>query len=107
MHTPAGLVGDTSVPWIDTPFTASERSFWTRLEGQDPGGVKDRTALYVVSAARARGLLPGARVVESASGTLSAPNHPGIPHLHPSRYAQTGMITDSPGPAVRSPTGTA
>lgn len=44
MHTPAGLGGDPSVLWIGTPFTAFERSFWTGLEGHDPGGVKDRTA---------------------------------------------------------------
>lgn len=76
MRTPAGLGGDTSVLWIGTPFTASERSFRTSLEGHDPGGIEDRTALYMVGAARERGLLPGARIVESASGTLSVPNHP-------------------------------
>lgn len=71
MHTPAGLVGDTPVLWIGEPFTAAGRGFWAKLEGHDPGGIKDRTALHMVRAARERGLLvPGARIVESTSGTL-------------------------------------
>lgn len=71
MHTPAGLVGDTPVLWIGEPFTAAGRGFWAKLEGHNPGGIKDRTALHMVRAARERGLLvPGARIVESTSGTL-------------------------------------
>jgi cysteine synthase len=71
LHTPAGLVGDTPVLWIGEPFTAAGRGFWAKLEGHNPGGIKDRTALYMVRAARERGrLLPGARIVESTSGTL-------------------------------------
>ncbi|MEU5642204.1 PLP-dependent cysteine synthase family protein [Streptomyces milbemycinicus] len=70
-HTPAGLVGDTPVLWIGEPFTAAGRGFWAKLEGHNPGGIKDRTALYMVRAARERGQLPcGARIVESTSGTL-------------------------------------
>ncbi|MCX4481598.1 PLP-dependent cysteine synthase family protein [Streptomyces cellulosae] len=70
-YTPAGLVGDTPVLWIGEPFTAAGRGFWTKLEGHNPGGIKDRTALYMVRAARERGqLLPGAPIVESTSGTL-------------------------------------
>ncbi|MFD8514457.1 PLP-dependent cysteine synthase family protein [Streptomyces antimycoticus] len=69
--TPAGLVGDTPVLWVGQPFTVADRGFWAKLEGHNPGGIKDRTALYMVRAARARGqLLPGARIVESTSGTL-------------------------------------
>ncbi|MCX4920009.1 PLP-dependent cysteine synthase family protein [Streptomyces sp. NBC_00687] len=71
MHTPAGLVGDTPVLWIGDPFTTSGHGFWAKLEGHNPGGIKDRTALHMVRAARERGqLLPGARIVESTSGTL-------------------------------------
>ncbi|MEU9191231.1 PLP-dependent cysteine synthase family protein [Streptomyces sp. NPDC048484] len=71
LHTPAGLVGDTPVLWIGEPFTAAGRGFWAKLEGHNPGGIKDRTALHMVRAARERGqLLPGARIVESTSGTL-------------------------------------
>ncbi|MGA5191486.1 PLP-dependent cysteine synthase family protein [Streptomyces griseoincarnatus] len=71
MHTPAGLVGDTPVLWIGAPFTSAGRGFWTKLEGHNPGGIKDRTALHMLRAARERGqLLPGARIVESTSGTL-------------------------------------
>ncbi|MFE1949480.1 PLP-dependent cysteine synthase family protein [Streptomyces sp. NPDC059524] len=70
-HTPGGLVGDTPVLWIGAPFTAEGRGFWAKLEGHNPGGIKDRTALHMVRAARERGrLLPGARIVESTSGTL-------------------------------------
>ncbi|MGW4881766.1 PLP-dependent cysteine synthase family protein [Streptomyces sp. NPDC004262] len=71
VHTPAGLVGDTPVLWIGAPFTAAGRGFWAKLEGHNPGGIKDRTALYMVRAARERGqLTPGGRIVESTSGTL-------------------------------------
>ncbi|MFF8994556.1 PLP-dependent cysteine synthase family protein [Streptomyces sp. NPDC014983] len=71
MHTPAGLVGDTPVLWIGGPFTATGRGFWAKLEGHNPGGIKDRAALHMVRAARERGRLrPGARVIESTSGTL-------------------------------------
>lgn len=69
--TPAALVGDTPVLWVGEPFAAAGRGFWAKLEGHNPGGIKDRTALYMVRAARERGqLLPGARIVESTSGTL-------------------------------------
>ncbi|MET9953675.1 PLP-dependent cysteine synthase family protein [Streptomyces sp. NPDC006339] len=70
-HTPGGLVGDTPLLWIGEPFTAEGRGFWAKLEGHNPGGIKDRAALHMVRAARERGqLLPGARIVESTSGTL-------------------------------------
>ncbi|MEU9651718.1 PLP-dependent cysteine synthase family protein [Streptomyces sp. NPDC048110] len=70
-HTPGGLVGDTPVLWIGEPFTTAGRGFWAKLEGHNPGGIKDRTALYMVGAAKDRGQLrPGARIVESTSGTL-------------------------------------
>ncbi|MFF7176798.1 PLP-dependent cysteine synthase family protein [Streptomyces pseudovenezuelae] len=71
LHTPAGLVGDTPVLWIGEPFTVPGRGFWAKLEGHNPGGIKDRTALHMVRASRERGqLMPGARIVESTSGTL-------------------------------------
>lgn len=71
MRTPAGLVGDTPLLWIGEPFTATGRGFWAKLEGHNPGGLKDRAALHMVHAARVRGQLrPGARIVESSSGTL-------------------------------------
>lgn len=71
LHTPAGLVGDTPVLWIGAPFTSAGRGFWAKLEGHNPGGIKDRAALHMVRAAREHGrLLPGARIVESTSGTL-------------------------------------
>lgn len=64
-------VGGTPVLWIDRPFTAGGRGFWAKLEGFNPGGIKDRAALHMVRRARERGdLVPGARIVESTSGTL-------------------------------------
>ncbi|MGW0884793.1 PLP-dependent cysteine synthase family protein [Streptomyces sp. NPDC002671] len=83
--TPAGLVGDTPVLWIGEPFTAAGRGFWAKLEGHNPGGIKDRSALYMVRLARERGqLAPGARIVESTSGTLGLGLAlAGIIHGHP------------------------
>lgn len=69
--TPAGLVGNTPVLWIGEPFNPAGHGFWAKLEGANPGGLKDRSALHMVAAARRRGeLAPGAPVVESTSGTL-------------------------------------
>ncbi|MBP2474406.1 cysteine synthase A [Crossiella equi] len=67
--TPA--VGNTPVLWIDEPFTSPGKGFWAKLEGANPGGMKDRPALHMVDCARGRGELePGAMIVESTSGTL-------------------------------------
>lgn len=66
-----GLVGNTPVLRVAQPFTPSDRGFWAKLEGFNPGGIKDRPALHMVERARARGeLLPGCPVIESTSGTL-------------------------------------
>jgi cysteine synthase A len=60
------------VLWIDQPFAPTGRGFWAKLEGNNPGGIKDRAALHMVAAARQRGRLrPGARIVESSSGTFA------------------------------------
>jgi cysteine synthase len=70
-HSPLGLVGNTPVLWIGEPFVGEGRGFWAKLEGTNPGGIKDRAALYMVARARARGeLAAGAPIVESTSGTL-------------------------------------
>lgn len=67
----ASAVGNTPVVWIDRAFTDDRRGFFAKLEGANPGGIKDRPALHVVRRARERGeLRPGARIVESTSGTL-------------------------------------
>ncbi|MCB5164331.1 PLP-dependent cysteine synthase family protein [Streptomyces bambusae] len=67
----AGLVGNTPVLRVSRPFTGGDRGFWAKLEGFNPGGIKDRPGLHMVERARARGdLRPGAAVVESTSGTL-------------------------------------
>jgi cysteine synthase A len=64
------LVGKTPVYWISEPFT-SGHGFWAKLEGANPGGIKDRAALHIIERARARGdLTPGAMIVESTSGTF-------------------------------------
>ncbi len=68
---PRGLVGNTPVLWIGGPLAAADRGFWAKLEGFNPGGMKDRPALHMVQKARERGdLAPGARIIESTSGTL-------------------------------------
>jgi cysteine synthase A len=65
------LVGNTPVLWIGEPFTPPGRGFWAKLEGANPGGLKDRPALHIVGQARRRGELePGAMIVESTSGTF-------------------------------------
>ena len=65
------LVGETPVLWIAEPFAPPNRGFWAKLEGFNPGGMKDRPAIHMVERGRARGdLRPGARIVESTSGTL-------------------------------------
>jgi len=68
---PAQLVGNTPVLWIDEPFAPPGRGFFAKLEGANPGGIKDRPGLHMVREARRRGdLAPGAPIVESSSGTL-------------------------------------
>lgn len=65
------VVGATPTVWIDAPFAPPGRGFWAKLEGSNPGGIKDRPALHMVERARERGdLRPGGRIVESTSGTL-------------------------------------
>ncbi len=65
------MVGQTPVLWISTPFASDDRGFWAKLEGFNPGGMKDRPAMHMVECGRLRGdLRPGARIVESTSGTL-------------------------------------
>ncbi|MEO3786737.1 PLP-dependent cysteine synthase family protein [Actinocorallia sp. B10E7] len=66
----SGLVGRTPVLRIPDLLTG-ERGFWAKLEGCNPGGIKDRPALHMVTRARERGeLADGAPIVESTSGTL-------------------------------------
>ncbi|MCH9733068.1 MAG: PLP-dependent cysteine synthase family protein [Actinomycetia bacterium] len=65
------MIGNTPVLRIAAPFTADERGFWAKLEGFNPGGMKDRPAMHMVERAHASGALrPGGRIVESTSGTL-------------------------------------
>lgn len=67
----AATVGNTPVIRVTAPFTDGDRGFWAKLEGFNAGGIKDRPAMHMVERARARGeLLPGARIIESSSGTL-------------------------------------
>jgi cysteine synthase len=64
-------VGGTPVVWMDKPFTTDGRGFWAKLEGHNPGAMKDRPALHMVARAKDRGeLQPGGLIVESTSGTL-------------------------------------
>ncbi|PWK65086.1 cysteine synthase A [Streptomyces sp. CG 926] len=84
-HSVLKAVGNTPVLFIDEPFTPAPRGFWAKLEGFNPGGIKDRAALYMVDTARERGALrPGAPIIESTSGTLGLGLAPaGVLHGHP------------------------
>ncbi len=65
------LLGKTPVAYIDTPLPHGHGGFWAKLECLSAGGMKARSAVAMLLAARARGeLRPGAAVVESTSGTL-------------------------------------
>jgi cysteine synthase A len=82
---PGAAVGNTPVLWVDQPLAPEGRGFWAKLEGFNPGGMKDRPALHMIAAARERGeLRPGAMIVESTSGTLGLGLAlAGIVHQHP------------------------
>ncbi|MFF2186853.1 PLP-dependent cysteine synthase family protein [Streptomyces sp. NPDC058155] len=84
-HGPAGLVGNTPLLRVHEPFAPAGRGFWAKLEGFNPGGIKDRPGLHMVERARARGdLLPGGRIIESTSGTLGLGlSLAGMVHGHP------------------------
>jgi cysteine synthase A len=49
--TVAGAVGSTPVLWIDRPLNPEGRGFWAKLEGHNPGGMKDRAALHMIQRA--------------------------------------------------------
>ncbi|MFC5822460.1 PLP-dependent cysteine synthase family protein [Nonomuraea insulae] len=64
-------VGDTPLALVADPFVPDGQSFWAKLEGFNPGGIKDRPGLHMIRQARARGgLRPGGTIIESTSGTL-------------------------------------
>ncbi|MEU4345044.1 PLP-dependent cysteine synthase family protein [Nocardia sp. NPDC023852] len=68
---PHALVGNTPVLWVGAPLAPVGRGFWAKIEAANPGGMKDRPALHMVRRAEVRGeLAPGARIIESTSGTL-------------------------------------
>ncbi len=68
---PRALVGNTPVLWVGAPLAPAGRGFWAKLEGFNPGGMKDRPALHMVRRAEERGdLVTGARIIESTSGTF-------------------------------------
>ncbi|WP_371097470.1 PLP-dependent cysteine synthase family protein [Streptomyces sanglieri] len=68
---PAQLVGNTPVLRVEEPFAPPGRGFYAKLEGANPGGIKDRSALHMVREARRRGdLALGAPIIESSSGTF-------------------------------------
>ncbi|MPY64555.1 PLP-dependent cysteine synthase family protein [Streptomyces spongiae] len=81
----SALVGDTPLLRVSDPLAPAGRGFWAKLEGFNPGGIKDRPGLYMVERARARGdLRPGGRIIESTSGTLGLGLAlAGLVHRHP------------------------
>src|SRR3954468_16744936 len=40
-------VGNTPVVRIADPFVSASNGFWVKLEGFNPGGIKDRAALHL------------------------------------------------------------
>ncbi|HEU5159257.1 MAG TPA: PLP-dependent cysteine synthase family protein [Streptosporangiaceae bacterium] len=77
-HSLTGVIGNTPVLWTPELHVdagsgqyGQARGFWAKLEGCNPGGIKDRSALHMIAEARRRGELePGAPIIESTSGTL-------------------------------------
>jgi cysteine synthase len=70
-QTPARLVGNTPVLWVPDLLGETAGGFWAKLEGCNPGGIKDRAGLHMIAHARRRGdLQPGRPIIESTSGTL-------------------------------------
>ncbi|MCA4725243.1 MULTISPECIES: PLP-dependent cysteine synthase family protein [Mycolicibacterium] len=68
---PEAMVGETPVLRVPARAAHGSHGYWAKLEGFNPGGMKDRPAMHMVERARARGdLTPGARIIESTSGTL-------------------------------------
>ncbi len=67
---PENLVGRTPVLRISEPFSSADRGFWTKLEGFNPGGLKDRPALHMVE--RAPRVMTCARV-RTLSNSRAAP----------------------------------
>ncbi|WP_174188054.1 PLP-dependent cysteine synthase family protein [Nocardia barduliensis] len=91
-RSPQALVGNTPVLWVGSPLAPAGRGFWAKLEGFNPGGMKDRPALHMVRRAEERGdLAPGARIVESTSGTLGL------------GLALAGMVSRHPVTVVTDP----
>ncbi|MGW5387520.1 PLP-dependent cysteine synthase family protein [Nocardia sp. NPDC003963] len=86
------MIGNTPVQWIGAPLAPPDRGFWAKLEGANPGGMKDRPALHMVRQAEIRGdLAPGARIIESSSGTLGL------------GLALAGIVTGHPTTVVTDP----
>ncbi|WP_424533573.1 PLP-dependent cysteine synthase family protein [Sphaerisporangium viridialbum] len=82
---PHDLIGNTPVLWVPEIWSGGERGFWAKLEGYNPGGIKDRPALYMIEQARLRGeLAPRRPIIESTSGTLGLGLAlAGVVHRHP------------------------
>ncbi|MBP0456055.1 PLP-dependent cysteine synthase family protein [Streptomyces montanisoli] len=88
----SGLVGNTPLLRVSEPLCPPGRGFWAKLEGFNPGGIKDRPGLYMVERARARGdLLPNGMIIESTSGTLGL------------GLALAGLVHDHPVTLVTDP----
>jgi cysteine synthase A len=88
---PASVVGNSPVLRIPDVCFGGTGGFWAKLEGHNPGGIKDRAALHMVACARRRGeLTPGRPIIESTSGSLGLGLAlAGIAYGHP-----TILVTD-------------
>lgn len=91
-HSLESLIGNTPVLWMPDLCGTPGRGYWAKLEGHNPGGIRDRPGMYLIQQARRRGgLAPHAPVVESTSGTLGL------------GLALAGMICQHPVTLVTDP----
>ena len=60
-----GTIGNTNIIRL-------EPNLFAKLEGENPGGMKDRPALFMIEKAEKEGILkPGIKIIESSSGTFA------------------------------------
>ena len=98
---PAHLVGNTPVLRVAEPLAPPGRGFWAKLEGFNPGGIKDRPAPAHGRAGPRRGELRARRAGSSsppAAPSASAWRWPGMVYGHP-----VTLVTDPGHGAVDDP----
>ena len=93
-HTPEHVVGNTPVLWVPEIASGQRRGFWAKLEGHNPGGIKDRPALHMVERARERGRAAARRAASSSP--------PAAPSAWAWRWPASPTATRSPSSPTRA-----